>query len=109
MTLAYVHDVTMCGEPTPLALIQCWWPDVRVPGGEDMPETVVGRAEVEAYGGTVHIVPSVFDVSTIAIVDRLVPGSRPAIKEEQTRNPAWSLGQKISRRRQQGQRFLRQQ
>jgi D-beta-D-heptose 7-phosphate kinase/D-beta-D-heptose 1-phosphate adenosyltransferase len=70
--LACVDYVTMFGEPTPLALIKHVRPDVLVKGGDYTPETVVGRAEVEAYGGTVHLAPYVSGVSTTAIVDSIV-------------------------------------
>jgi D-beta-D-heptose 7-phosphate kinase/D-beta-D-heptose 1-phosphate adenosyltransferase len=70
--LACVDYVTVFGEPTPLALIKHVRPDVLVKGGDYTPETVVGRAEVEVYGGTVHIAPYVSGVSTTAIVDSIV-------------------------------------
>ncbi|HEY7495266.1 MAG TPA: D-glycero-beta-D-manno-heptose-7-phosphate kinase [Candidatus Tectomicrobia bacterium] len=70
--LACVDYVTIFGEPTPLALIKLVRPDVLVKGGDYTPETVVGRDEVEAYGGTVHIVPYVSGVSTTAIVNSIV-------------------------------------
>lgn len=70
--LACVDYVTVFAEPTPLALIMAVQPEVLVKGGDYTPETVVGRAEVEAYGGKVHIIPSVPRVSTTAIIDRIV-------------------------------------
>jgi D-beta-D-heptose 7-phosphate kinase / D-beta-D-heptose 1-phosphate adenosyltransferase len=70
--LACVDYVTLFGEPTPLTLIKLVRPDVLVKGGDYTPETVVGRDEVEAYGGKVHIVPYVSGVSTTAIVNSIV-------------------------------------
>jgi D-beta-D-heptose 7-phosphate kinase/D-beta-D-heptose 1-phosphate adenosyltransferase len=70
--LACVDYVTVFAEPTPLALIMAVQPEVLVKGGDYTPETVVGRAEVEAYGGKVHIIPSVPGVSTTALIDRIV-------------------------------------
>lgn len=70
--LACVDYVTIFSEPTPRELIQCLRPDVLVKGGDYTPETVVGREEVEAYGGTVHIAPYVAGVSTTAIVESIV-------------------------------------
>jgi len=70
--LACVDYVTVFGEPTPLVLIMAVQPDVLVKGGDYTPETVVGRAEVEAYGGTVHILPYVAGASTTALIDHIV-------------------------------------
>jgi D-beta-D-heptose 7-phosphate kinase/D-beta-D-heptose 1-phosphate adenosyltransferase len=67
-----VDYVTIFSEPTPLALITLLQPDVLVKGGDYTPETVVGRSEVEAYGGKVHIVPYVPGISTTAIIDHIV-------------------------------------
>jgi D-beta-D-heptose 7-phosphate kinase/D-beta-D-heptose 1-phosphate adenosyltransferase len=70
--LACVDYVTLFGDATPLALIQLLRPDILVKGGDYTPETVVGRDEVEAYGGTVTIVPSVPGVSTTGIIESIL-------------------------------------
>jgi D-beta-D-heptose 7-phosphate kinase / D-beta-D-heptose 1-phosphate adenosyltransferase len=70
--LACVDYVTIFSEATPVPLIKLLQPDVVVKGGDYTSETVVGRDEVEAYGGNVHIVPFVADMSTTALVDRIV-------------------------------------
>jgi D-beta-D-heptose 7-phosphate kinase / D-beta-D-heptose 1-phosphate adenosyltransferase len=70
--LTCVDYVTIFSESTPLALIQLLRPDILVKGGDYTPETVVGRDEVEAYGGMVHIAPYVPGVSTTALVDTIV-------------------------------------
>jgi D-beta-D-heptose 7-phosphate kinase/D-beta-D-heptose 1-phosphate adenosyltransferase len=70
--LACVDYVTVFAEDTPLALIQQLRPDVLVKGGDYTPETVVGRAEVEVYGGTVVIVPYVDEVSTTGIIHSIL-------------------------------------
>ena len=70
--LSCVDYVTIFSESTPLALIQLLRPDILVKGGDYTPETVVGRHEVEAYGGTVHIAPYVPGVSTTALVNTIV-------------------------------------
>jgi D-beta-D-heptose 7-phosphate kinase/D-beta-D-heptose 1-phosphate adenosyltransferase len=70
--LACVDYVTMFSEPTPRELITLMQPDVLVKGGDYTPETVVGRDDVEAYGGRVHIVPYVTGASTTAIIDDIV-------------------------------------
>lgn len=81
--LACVDYVTIFSDPTPLALITLLQPDVLVKGGDYTPETVVGRDEVEAYGGGVHIVPYRDGVSTTAIIDRIV-------KRYAQRNTTWT-------------------
>jgi D-beta-D-heptose 7-phosphate kinase/D-beta-D-heptose 1-phosphate adenosyltransferase len=74
--LSCVDYVTIFSEPTPLQLITCLRPDVLVKGGDYTPDTVVGREEVEAYGGTVHIAPYVSGISTSTIVDSIVQRHR---------------------------------
>lgn len=70
--LACVDYVVLFGEATPLALIKSLKPDVLVKGGDYTLETVVGREEVEASGGTVHLIPYVEGVSTTELVARIV-------------------------------------
>ena len=70
--LSCVDYVTIFHDPTPLRLITVLQPDVLVKGGDYTPETVVGRAEVEAHRGRVHILPYVAGTSTTAIIDRIV-------------------------------------
>ena len=69
--LACVDYVVLFGEATPLALIKSLKPDVLVKGGDYTLETVVGRKEVEASGGTVHLIPYVEGVSTTELVARI--------------------------------------
>ncbi len=70
--LACVDYVTIFSEDTPLELIECLRPDVLVKGGDYTPETVVGRDEVEAYGGEVALVPFVEGISTTNIIDSVL-------------------------------------
>jgi D-beta-D-heptose 7-phosphate kinase/D-beta-D-heptose 1-phosphate adenosyltransferase len=70
--LACVDYVTLFGDATPLALIQLLRPDILVKGGDYTPDTVVGRDDVEAYGGTVAIVPYVAGVSTTGIIENIL-------------------------------------
>jgi D-beta-D-heptose 7-phosphate kinase/D-beta-D-heptose 1-phosphate adenosyltransferase len=70
--LACVDYVTIFSEDTPLELIACLRPDVLVKGGDYTPETVVGRDEVEAYGGEVALVPFVEGISTTHIIDSVL-------------------------------------
>jgi D-beta-D-heptose 7-phosphate kinase/D-beta-D-heptose 1-phosphate adenosyltransferase len=69
--LACVDYVTLFGEPTPLELIKLIRPDVLVKGGDYTPDTVVGRTEVEAYGGVVRLIPAVEGVSTTTIINSI--------------------------------------
>jgi D-beta-D-heptose 7-phosphate kinase/D-beta-D-heptose 1-phosphate adenosyltransferase len=58
-------------EETPLLIIQTLLPDILVKGGDWQPEDVVGKAEVEAAGGRVIIVPYLPGKSTSAILDAI--------------------------------------
>ena len=66
-----VDAVVTFSEDTPLALIRRLRPDVLVKGGDYEPATVVGRDEVESWGGRVVIVPLRPGQSTTAIIDKL--------------------------------------
>jgi len=68
--LRAVDYVTLFDEPTPLELIQLLVPDVLVKGGDYTPDSVVGRAEVEAYGGRVAIIPLVGGFSTTNLIGK---------------------------------------
>lgn len=70
--LACVDYVTIFAEDTPLDLIQLLRPDVLVKGGDYTPDTVIGREEVESYGGTIELVPYVEGVSTSHIIDSVL-------------------------------------
>jgi D-beta-D-heptose 7-phosphate kinase/D-beta-D-heptose 1-phosphate adenosyltransferase len=69
--LECVDAVTVFAEDTPLSLILELRPDVLVKGGDYTPETIVGRVEVEASGGTVRVVPLTPGHSTTAIIEKL--------------------------------------
>ncbi len=66
-----VDAVVIFDEDTPLESIRALHPDVIVKGGDYTPDTVVGRAEVEARGGRVVIVPLTAGQSTTSIIERL--------------------------------------
>jgi D-beta-D-heptose 7-phosphate kinase/D-beta-D-heptose 1-phosphate adenosyltransferase len=68
--LEMVDLVTIFDEDTPLELIQLVGPAVLVKGADWAPDQVVGRAEVEAAGGTVLLVPIRPGVSTTGILQR---------------------------------------
>lgn len=69
--LGCVDYVTFFAEDTPLNLIAALLPDVLVKGGDYAPDTIVGRAEVEAAGGDVVVIPLVTGRSTTQTVQRI--------------------------------------
>jgi len=70
--LACVDYVTIFNEATPLALIEFLRPNILVKGGDYTLDTVVGRKEVEAYGGEIRLVPYIPGVSTTGIIDSVI-------------------------------------
>jgi D-beta-D-heptose 7-phosphate kinase/D-beta-D-heptose 1-phosphate adenosyltransferase len=109
--LEAVDAVTIFDEDTPLDIIQAIGPDVLFKGGDYRPDEVVGRAEVEAAGGKLVLVPLLEGHSTSSMVDRaneratrLHPGSavppphhnrgvpEPATQAESTRAEEAALG-----------------
>jgi rfaE bifunctional protein nucleotidyltransferase chain/domain len=66
-----VDAVVTFSEDTPLALIRRLRPDVLVKGGDYEPAEVVGRDDVESWGGRVVIVPLRPGQSTTAIIEKL--------------------------------------
>lgn len=56
---------------TPLELILAIHPDRLVKGGDWAPGRIVGAAEVQAWGGSVHSIPFQHFTSTTALVERI--------------------------------------
>ena len=69
--LGDVDAVVTFSEDTPLELIRYLRPDVLVKGGDYEPSTVVGREDVESWGGRVVIVPLRPGQSTTSIIEKL--------------------------------------
>jgi len=69
--LGCVDAVCLFDEDTPRELLAALLPDVLVKGGDYAAADVVGRAEVEAAGGTVQILPFVDGYSTTSLVRRI--------------------------------------
>jgi rfaE bifunctional protein nucleotidyltransferase chain/domain len=69
--LGCVDYVTFFADDTPLRLLAALLPDVLVKGGDYTPETIVGRAEVEAAGGRVVVIPFVEGRSTTGTVNKI--------------------------------------
>lgn len=68
--LAAVDAVVTFPEDTPVALIDAIRPDILVKGGDYTEATVVGAAQVRAWGGRVKIVPTVQGLSTSELIAR---------------------------------------
>ena len=66
--LACVDFVLLFAEATPLATIKALRPDVLAKGGDWALDAIVGRAEVESWGGSVVRLREVPGVRTTAIV-----------------------------------------
>jgi rfaE bifunctional protein nucleotidyltransferase chain/domain len=69
--LEAVDAVTVFEQDTPLELVLALRPDVLVKGGDYSLDTIVGRAEVESWGGRVHVIPLTAGQSTTRIIEAL--------------------------------------
>lgn len=69
--LACVDLVTWFEDDTPLAAIRACRPDVLVKGGDWKIAAIVGAAEVQGWGGTVHAIPFEHQRSTTALVEKI--------------------------------------
>jgi rfaE bifunctional protein nucleotidyltransferase chain/domain len=68
--LACVDWVVLFGEATPLELVRALHPDVLAKGGDWSLDTIVGRAEVEGWGGRVVRLREVPGVRSSALLER---------------------------------------
>jgi D-beta-D-heptose 7-phosphate kinase/D-beta-D-heptose 1-phosphate adenosyltransferase len=68
--LACVDWVVPFREPTPRALIEALRPDVLAKGGDWALDEIVGRREVESFGGRVVLLREIPGVRTSALVSR---------------------------------------
>jgi rfaE bifunctional protein nucleotidyltransferase chain/domain len=69
--LEAVQVVTWFEEDTPLALILSCRPEILVKGGDWKAETIVGAAEVRAWGGSVRSIPFEHQRSTTALLQKI--------------------------------------
>jgi D-beta-D-heptose 7-phosphate kinase/D-beta-D-heptose 1-phosphate adenosyltransferase len=69
--LEAVDAVILFDTETPLDLILALRPNVLFKGGDYSLDTVVGRDEVEAYGGRVELVPYLPNTSTTLMIERI--------------------------------------
>lgn len=70
--LEAVDYVTIFDDDTPRTLILQLRPDVLVKGGDWSAEAVVGKEEVEAWGGEVVLIPYQEGNSTTNIIERVL-------------------------------------
>ena len=75
--LGCVDLVTWFEDDTPLALILAVKPDVLVKGGDWSPAAMVGAAEVQGWGGTVHSIAFEHQRSTTRLVERIRGSATP--------------------------------
>lgn len=68
--LACVDHVVFFGQDTPLELINYLRPNVLVKGSDHKIETIVGRREVESWGGRCLTIPVVEGISTTKLIER---------------------------------------
>lgn len=69
--LSSVDAVVLFGEETPLELIRALRPDILAKGADYRPDQVVGREDVESWGGRLVLVPLVEGKSTTSTLARL--------------------------------------
>ncbi|MFC1528662.1 D-glycero-beta-D-manno-heptose 1-phosphate adenylyltransferase [Candidatus Latescibacterota bacterium] len=69
--LECVDYVILFDEDTPVELIKAVRPDILVKGSDYSVEQVVGHDFVKSYGGKVHLMPIVNNMSTSAIINRI--------------------------------------
>jgi D-beta-D-heptose 7-phosphate kinase/D-beta-D-heptose 1-phosphate adenosyltransferase len=69
--LGMVDRVVIFEQDTPLELIERLRPDVLVKGGDYTVDTIVGAAQVQAWGGRVVVIPLTAGQSTTSIIQRL--------------------------------------
>lgn len=69
--LACVDHIALFDEDTPQKLVAELLPDVLVKGGDYVPDDIVGRADVEAAGGRVVVIPLVSGRSTSDLLRKI--------------------------------------
>jgi D-beta-D-heptose 7-phosphate kinase/D-beta-D-heptose 1-phosphate adenosyltransferase len=74
--LEAVDYVTVFDDDTPRELILLLQPNVLAKGGDWHVEAVVGKAEVESWGGEVKVIPYQEGCSTTNIIERVLAAYR---------------------------------
>ncbi|MDX8393635.1 MAG: D-glycero-beta-D-manno-heptose 1-phosphate adenylyltransferase [Mariprofundales bacterium] len=70
--LQCVDLVVPFDEDTPLELIKLLHPDVLIKGGDYQLANIVGRAEVQSYGGRVFVIQCLAGYSSSKIIERIL-------------------------------------
>jgi len=70
--LETVDHLVSFEEDTPLEIILLLKPDILIKGGDWKPDEVVGKKEVEGWGGRVIHFPYVSGSSTTSIIERII-------------------------------------
>ena len=68
---AYVNEVYIFDDDTPLELINLIKPDILVKGGDYTPNEIVGYEEVASSGGEIKIVPLTPGFSTTSTIENM--------------------------------------
>ena len=68
---AYVNEVYIFDDDTPLELINLIKPDILVKGGDYTPNEIVGYEEVTSSGGDIKIVPLTPGFSTTSAIENM--------------------------------------
>ncbi len=82
--LEVVDYVSIFDEDTPRDLIVLLQPNILVKGGDWNVEAVVGKAEVESWGGKVVLIPYQEGRSTTSIVERILAAYREDSRVEKS-------------------------
>jgi rfaE bifunctional protein nucleotidyltransferase chain/domain len=69
--LECVSLVSAFEEDTPLAALLACRPEILVKGGDWPVERIVGAAEVQGWGGSVHSIPFLHQKSTTALLEKI--------------------------------------
>ena len=69
--LPFVDYIVIFDEDTPLNIINIIKPDVLVKGEDCSSKSIVGKNEVEQYGGKVVIVPIEEHISTTSLIEKI--------------------------------------
>jgi D-beta-D-heptose 7-phosphate kinase/D-beta-D-heptose 1-phosphate adenosyltransferase len=96
-SLDCVDLVVIFEEETPENLIRTLRPDILVKGADYRMKEVVGHETVEAYGGTVHLIPVLEGYSTTGITRKVMQSRRvDCTQSEEIDSNGMLAGRKIS-------------
>jgi D-beta-D-heptose 7-phosphate kinase/D-beta-D-heptose 1-phosphate adenosyltransferase len=70
-SIEFIDFLLSFGEDTPQMVVERLLPDVLVKGGDWKPDEVVGKKEVEKFGGKVVVIPTLKGYSTSGLIERI--------------------------------------